>query len=78
MRVADFYDASTTSNDNESEKIGTNGTGIMKTAAGFDKSRGDEDEARGVLYCEIETENNLQSYTDEVDTKPVTFANEET
>ncbi|KAK4438060.1 K(+) efflux antiporter 3, chloroplastic [Sesamum alatum] len=55
----------------------------LKSPAGIAQSHDDEphlddEEAKGVLYCEIDTGNNVQSHTDRVDVNdPVGVANEE-
>ncbi|KAK4476945.1 hypothetical protein RD792_016114 [Penstemon davidsonii] len=69
VRVVDFVGAPTPSEKDESFKR-TNEDIILKSAAKFDLPKDDEEEAKGVLYCDIEdTENKIESHIDEVDTK---------
>lgn len=86
MRAADLIGVYTSSKDEESERVKqTSGNGSLKPPAGVDQSQSpdgdlflEDDEARGVLYCDIGPESNTQSYNGEANLRnPVGVANEE-
>ncbi|KAL2254503.1 K(+) efflux antiporter 3, chloroplastic [Sesamum indicum] len=84
MKVTDLVGVRTLSNNDQSQMVNqTSERSTLKSPAGTeqscdDKLHLDDEEAKGVLYCEIDTGNNVQSYTDRVDVNdPVGVANEE-
>lgn len=85
MRVADLVDGQAIANSRKSQSVKqTNGTSTISSNASVDQSSysdhssEDDDESRGVLYCEIGDETKVQSHTDSADaTDPVGVSNEE-
>ncbi|KAI3445832.1 hypothetical protein Pfo_002497 [Paulownia fortunei] len=84
VRAVDLVGVHTPSNSDESQRVKqTIEVGTLKSPAGVDQSHDGElyledEEARGVLYCEIGTESKIQSHTDEAEVEnPVGVSNEE-
>ncbi|KAK6136444.1 hypothetical protein DH2020_029800 [Rehmannia glutinosa] len=70
VRAADLVGVYAPSNDDEFEMVRlTSEDGTLKSPAGDDQLSLDEEEARGVLYCDIGTDSNIQSHTDEADAR---------
>ncbi|KAL0422471.1 UNVERIFIED_CONTAM: K(+) efflux antiporter 3, chloroplastic [Sesamum latifolium] len=84
VKVTDLVAVRTASTNDQPQMVKqTSEWSTFKSPAGTeqscdDKLHLDDEEAKGVLYCEIDTGNNVQSYTDRVDVNdPVGVANEE-
>ncbi|KAG8368562.1 hypothetical protein BUALT_Bualt15G0058400 [Buddleja alternifolia] len=82
VRVADLVDVYTPSDDEEPQRIkrSTSEDNTLKLHAGADESRDgglslEDEEARGVLYCDIGTESNVANEADV--RKPIGVAKEE-
>ncbi|KAL0365248.1 UNVERIFIED_CONTAM: K(+) efflux antiporter 3, chloroplastic [Sesamum angustifolium] len=84
VKVTDLVGVRTLSNNDQSQMVKqTSKRSTLKSPAGTelscdDKLHLDDEEAKGVLYCEIDTGINVQSYPDRVDVNdPVGVGNEE-
>ncbi|KAL0356981.1 UNVERIFIED_CONTAM: K(+) efflux antiporter 3, chloroplastic [Sesamum calycinum] len=84
VKVTDLVGVRTLSNNDQSQMVKqTSERSTLKSPAGTelscdDKLHLDDEEAKGVLYCEIDTGINVQSYPDRVDVNdPVGVGNEE-